>query len=150
MYINSTKCYICHTMHSKGWFIYITESQILRSVCYKWEKLHMVHTRVGSAKCTTLLTNSTERWEGHISVEDHPVILLKIYVNILLLHIKRTDVHNLKRSITSKTAKFWDRSITRGHPELWNSLPNYATNSDSLGIFLRNLNKTHPFTIGFT
>lgn len=48
----------------------------------------------------------------------------------------------------SKTAVFGDRSVTRGNPALWNSLPSDVINAKSVGCFEKLL-KTHLFNISY-
>jgi hypothetical protein len=48
----------------------------------------------------------------------------------------------------SKTPKFGERSVTRGNPILWNSLPVNVTNETNFDSFATKL-KTHLFGISF-
>ena len=49
----------------------------------------------------------------------------------------------------SKTAKFGERSFTRGNPILWNSLPDETTTADTPEHFIKRL-KTHLFRLGYS
>lgn len=79
------------------------------------------------------------------------------YLSSLLRRTTQCDSRRLLRSANrsqlvvpppARTAKFGDRSFTRGNPLLWNSLPDAVTRATTHEMFVKAL-KTHLFNISY-